>query len=288
MAQPLPDELLSSAVMRTAAFYGLTARMTSRLLFGEPHVCHPQHPKQLPQMSESLMGFKDVSELLCGHTTFLLTAPFLEAHQQRMLWGWMNGNADCIRRHALRVPDGLYERYRYCPSCFEEQEALWGCRAWLRMWQVPACTLCLRHGRPLKELDEPFRDRYGVSRLLLADDVDMRKGRTLKPGPHDELLAQTVRKLLNARARWHPRDGMAEQKRCLAFYEELGGLAAAQAGMARFWGTEWLAERGIHKAADIMKGIRNRSWLSHLILLKSLSPTADLAELLWGPIADNL
>lgn len=283
MAQPLADELLSGAIARTGAVYGLTPRRTAQLLFGEPHVCHPQHPKQLPQMSESLMGLKDVPQLACGHTTFLLTAPFLEAHQQAALWNWMNGNADAARRRAVRVPDGLFLRYRCCPACFEEQEKQWGCRAWLRAWQVPACTMCLKHELPLVEFDEPFRDRYGVSRLLLADAVDIAAGRELQIGPHDRLLTETASSLLNARTSWTPAEGITEQKRILSFYDTLGGLAAAEAGMRRFWGKAWLAERGISTAADMMKGIRARSWLAHLILLKSLDPTADLTELVWRP-----
>lgn len=273
-------ELISSLISRAAQWHGVQERKVAQWLTGRANVCHPQNPRQLPEVSASL-GVKSVEELICGNTTFLLTAPFFEAGQQTLLLQWLRGEPLAKRWRGLRSPDTMFVKYRFCPKCAVEQRMSdTGENSWLISWQIPANTLCLKHGCPLLELEESFRDVWGVQRLINPNRaMNSQKAAPLKQDRHAELIARTVEGLLNAR-RTLPQE-LPNQERLLKYYERRG-LAAAAHGMRDYWGEDWLEARGIRTPEDLLRGTRARSWLAHLILLKAMEPEREMPEFLWS------
>ncbi len=279
---PLPrsGELLSSVLTRGGRYFGRAiVRNMSLAHFGERCVCHPQFPKHVPQFAGHWGGPFTTERLIAGNTMYPLTAPFAEPSLRERLLDWMLGNPSGKRRVSGRMLSGTQlETYRFCPACWEEQHReLKNDMGWLREWQIPQCRICLRHGVPLWDTGESFRDRYGASRNLDWSEIDRTKARPLEPLPHDRLLAETAVRLLS-----RPLDRLPETGQWDAFWRErLAGWenkTLAQKGEA-YWGKELLTKLGVTRTdRSLLKGVGRRTWWKYLILLKTLDPEADLLE----------
>lgn len=279
LPEPWEGELLSSVLTRGGKYFGRDSRVMSLVHFGERSLCHPQYPKHVPIFAQLWGGQWTTAELIEKHTLYPLTAPFVEPLLRERLLDWMYGNPSGRRRVSGKMLKGtLLSTYRFCPKCWEEQEGIRrGDQGWLREWQVPESRLCLKHGEPLMDTGESFRDRYGATRNIDWSDMDLRKARPFAVRKQDVELGRTIVELLKRPLELLPAPEEWEtywNQRLASFGED----ELAEAGKD-YWGEEWLREMGIEKVdRRLIDGVRCRVWWRHLLLLKAADPSAELVE----------
>lgn len=280
-APPLwPGEMLSSLFTRISAYYGFSQRRTVFGFFDVWSVINPMFPRRLRTVAKYLGSEWSGRRLLLEHTFYPLAAPFLEKNERRML----AANMLCARLGAQtrKKSNGVrglrLQTYRYCPLCWAEQnERMKGDCGWLREWQIPELTLCLKHGTPLWDTGEPFQDSHKVPRNLACGDIDLSKARPLEPDRHSALLLETAGALLTT----HP-PRLPDRDQWTAFWEKklehLTSEELAEAG-ADYWGVDWLQAHGIDRInKSLLLSTDRRIWWKNLLLLKAAAPEATLQE----------
>lgn len=276
LPEPWPEELLSSVLVRCAKQFGkkVNPRKMTFALFGEYRICHPQYPRYVRDFADNLgMG---IGELISGHTMYPLTAPFIEPELRRRLLDWMCGKTADRRPMQGRMLSGaMLETYRFCPKCWAEQNlALRSSMGWLRGWQVPQNGICPKHGSPLMDTGEPFKNSIGAIRLLDWSDIDLTRARPVETGPNERLMTETS-KALFARPLQH----LPSTEQWTRFWDRrLAGMTNKdlQANGIAYWGEAWLDARALKIDRTLLKGPGRRIWWKNLLLLKATEPAADL------------
>ncbi len=279
LPEPWKNELLSSTLTRGAKYFGRDCRTMSRVHFGEYCLCHPQYPKHVPIFAKLWGDQWTTEQLIASNTLYPLTAPFVEPSLRERLLDWMLGNPSGRRRVSGSMLKGTsLMTYRFCTKCWEEQERTCrGDQGWLRQWQVPENRLCLKHGVPLMDTGESFRDRFGATRNIDWSDLDLSKALPLVLHQHDEELSLTIDQLLN-----RPLTRLPTQEQWTRFWDVLLApfdAAALAAAGNEYWGKDWLESKGIrYISRQLIDGPRCRVWWRHLVLLKAASPAMSLRE----------
>lgn len=227
-------------------------------------------------IDSELLLFPKISE----EPFYPLVAPFLEDEQRKQLAASMlNIRLSARSRKKSYGLRGLQlQTYRFCPLCWAEQnEQLKGDCGWLRMWQIPELALCPKHGVPLWDTGESFRDRHGVPRDIACDEINLDKARPLEPDRHAELLLETARDLMTANLRRMP-----SQTQWAVFWEKkLADMTNSQLAdaAAAYWGTDWLLAHGFKRIdKKLLQTTGRRIWWKNLLLLKAADPTATLRD----------
>lgn len=144
--RPRPDELTTSALIRSAHLAGMPLSRLMGLAFGA------RSPRLLLSWSHvaNMASCLHVSaqQLLFRHTIFsfascLLSGEELESRKEEALRGDMSFATAAFHRHAPRVSP------RWCPDCVTSDLAMHGESYWRVTHNLPGVFLCLRHRRPL-------------------------------------------------------------------------------------------------------------------------------------------
>lgn len=150
---PYPDELLYSVVARAGVHFGITSpKQLLDAVFGDRKVVAtvdlPSHIDAISKQYPDSLGLTAES-LVFKHTLFPLYAPFIPEDRRLAALDWMTRRAKGAVHVGLGVTTSRIrqpEYLRVCPQCLEDQLIEHGELCWLRQWQVPGCSHCLKHG----------------------------------------------------------------------------------------------------------------------------------------------
>lgn len=277
---PQTDELLYSTVARCERYMGVSGSVFSRTVFSNLVYARANHYAYVKAVSQALGGLMTQSELVEKHTLLPLATPFVERRQQETEDEWY-----------LKINSS--SRYRgwfcFCPECWQESKQS---RIWKREWQVPEVQVCLQHKRPLRQTRfrlSATRENGGVFHFVSPDEVNLDDCIEIKPEPHAELLAQSVRDLLK-----RPIQPVPTSRQWKRFYAELGRENCNEddylwvylyEGAINFWGHDWLVKHRLSSIAwrNICE-YRSAKWLVHLMMVKSMAPEMSLSEAIDGAL----
>ena len=271
------DELLCGVLERAARRSAMKLRLTALLALGQATACHSQFPKQVPRFCVNMrLDPSEGKRLVREHTSYPLIAPFLTPENRIRLLCWMLDDCRRLGRPGSRIFTGThYKTYRFCPRCFEEQEARSGERYWRRMWQYPQLAVCPVHGTPLWDTQEPFQGISGSTRVISPYAVNCAV--QLAPGPHDGEVLAALNDLLGeplplpSPEQWK----QAYEALCRGrTHDEIDEAAL------RYWGSRWMEANHIRRTTDLLRGRYFHAWWMHLTLIKALNPTMGMGDLI--------
>lgn len=273
----LPDELPSSALVRGAGRAGLKLRAATLHALGQATALHPQFPRHLPKMMANMMiSQENIMDVIWKHSCYPLIAPFIEEPARRRLFSWLKG--DPGRLGLPRFSTVLFQTYKYCPECLKEQERKYGERYWQRKHQVPELSICPKHGSPLLDTSEAFRDDFGISRTIPPDDAHLLGARPLNRRAYDDVILQTLEDLFDAPRTWPT---PAQWRRGYERLIEGRTLAEIDRAARKYWGSGWLFHtHQIVRATDLLRGRHRSAWWMHLTLLMALKPDMTMREMM--------
>ncbi|WP_319542365.1 TnsD family Tn7-like transposition protein [uncultured Pseudodesulfovibrio sp.] len=150
---PYPDELLYSTVARAGVRFGITSpKQLLDAVFSDRKVVAtidlPSHIDAISKQYPVALGLT-AENLVYKHTLFPLYAPFIPEDRRLAVLDWMTHRPQAPVHVALGVTTSRIrqpENLRVCPQCLEEQLSEHGELYWIRQWQVPGCSHCLKHG----------------------------------------------------------------------------------------------------------------------------------------------
>lgn len=151
LQRPFPDELLTSALLRTARRIDTPISVVMQQLVGRkwrPGYFQSGHLVEIGRA----MGMEPMA-LLWHHSVFPYATAFMEAnlHRKSLVTAMAEGTAARgIGATVQSVSDHVRYR-RYCLRCAEEDRSRWGESYWHRSHHLPGVLLCLEHGTPLRE-----------------------------------------------------------------------------------------------------------------------------------------
>lgn len=149
---PLPDELLYSAIARYAArmCYSNERAVLSAVFGRNTHTAVQDLPTGLDGLVARLPpGHPYTSQgLIYGHTTFPYYCWFISTRRteraEQVLRGVPQGNLmSVLGIMAGTVPSTEY--LQFCPHCFESDLETYGCAYWHRTHQLPGVLVCPTH-----------------------------------------------------------------------------------------------------------------------------------------------
>lgn len=173
---PYPDELLYSVYARLNDRMQYPSRKGMlRDIFGNEHANAPVYlPSQLEHMIKILppTHHYTVDRLIDEHTLAPYYALFLPPERYAQLRANMRGNGRQnihFRAGLGRVPSA--ERFRFCPSCVEDDRQQFGECYWHRVHQAPGVEVCPIHGLYLKQSELRIWNRKAKDAFISAEAV---------------------------------------------------------------------------------------------------------------------
>ena len=161
-AEPYPDELIGSVLLRTARHRGLAG--CSPVVKGQSKVSLA-FSAYLAEIAGALNMAP--GDLLDRHTSFRFVTAFMSRQDvQRMARVLLSSTAITISTVIHAVTRGGLQP-RYCPSCVEDDLARYGESYWHRCHNLPFVVSCPIHQLPLMQI-KPLG--YGVAIRCLPDE----------------------------------------------------------------------------------------------------------------------
>lgn len=208
---PLPDETLHSVLSRLHRLSGHRfARQTLSEVFGTHLVVATNNlPSHLTALASRLPGEPEgvLRRLIEQCTVLPYFRPFLSRHQLSLCESCMRGETACAAKigiGAVASRIGARNEFRLCPSCIQEDEAMYGCAYWHRAHCLPGVRICFRHHTLLLSLpsaqiealrhelflpDAPFvmasasRRQTALASVAQHDQISLRSHALLAQGP---------------------------------------------------------------------------------------------------------
>lgn len=151
LQRPLPDELLTSALLRTARRIDTPVSVVMHHLVGRkwrPGFFQAGH---LVEIGDA-MGLEPV-DLLWNHSVFPYAAAFMEPdlHRKSLITAMAAGHAARGISATMQSVSEHVRYRRYCPRCASEDRSRWGSSYWRRLHNLPGVLLCPAHSMVLRE-----------------------------------------------------------------------------------------------------------------------------------------
>lgn len=165
IAEPLPDELIGSVLIRTARHRGLGIKDFTESI---THSRQSRIPLLLSKHLEQVALATRASplELLYHHTPFRYITAFMSDHEtHRYAECILSGRQGSLSSLAQSVTIGGRQP-RYCQQCVKEDLARFGESYWHRKHNLPFIDTCHRHSAPLYE----FSSKIGFVAASLPGD----------------------------------------------------------------------------------------------------------------------
>lgn len=151
LQRPLPDELLSSALIRSARRAGVSIGTFTKMFTGrkwEPGFFQAGHITDIsaPLRIQPL-------ELLWNHTVFSYSTRFFAADvfHKALAAAHATGHGATGMGAVTQSVSDHSRRRRFCSTCAKEDVRQWGESYWHRSHSLPGVLLCLRHGAILQQ-----------------------------------------------------------------------------------------------------------------------------------------
>lgn len=152
IAEPFPDELIGSVLIRTARHRGLGIKDFTALLG------YSTKQSRIPLlMSQHLVSIANATgatplELLHHHTPFRYITAFMSPQEtDRFADNIIGGNQGSLASLVQSVTIGG-RRARYCPACINDDLSKYGESYWHRKHNLPFVDSCHIHNTPLFEI----------------------------------------------------------------------------------------------------------------------------------------
>lgn len=195
--RPLPDELLTSALVRTCRRTGLQIGTVARELTGgrkwSPGFFQASQLTDLARV----IGTQPM-ELLWHHTVF----PFASAFFDESVYSASLVSALATGKAATGLgatTQGVSDRARYrrfCVQCAREDAKRWGESYWHRAHNLPGVLLCVPHGSVLRQTELRTAGTLGWS-CALPHELNGERVLRNRPNAFDTNLAQRAVALLS-------------------------------------------------------------------------------------------
>ncbi len=163
LLRPYPDELLYSALGRTAYHFGyLSPKQLLLGLYGNRGVLAvPDLPCNLEALGEATAIFWNLTpeQLAMHHTLVGYYTHFQGCEARRQVLDDMRSKGAHLQlRLGICAGSALSpRRFRMCLKCRDEDRLLYGESYWHRSHHLPGVLVCDRHGDVLMETQVPFR-----------------------------------------------------------------------------------------------------------------------------------
>lgn len=149
LLRPYASELVGSMLSRSIRDSGLSVPAFLRALTGRALPSHSFVVAKRPGIA-SAFGM-DVEEFVRNHTATAYSLAFMPAEQKTRLWASAISQeprhsymASIASRLTSTTPN-----LKFCPECVKEDLANFGESYWCREHQLPAVSMCQRHGHSL-------------------------------------------------------------------------------------------------------------------------------------------
>lgn len=150
---PYPNELIYSTIARAGVYFGLVSpkQLLDEVFADRKVIATIDLPSHLQLIGELLSGTgkHDVDTLIYKHTLFPLYAPFVTEPIRQHVMNLMTERSDGAVHLMLGVATSRIKSvrtFRFCPSCMEKQQQLYGESFWQRNWFIPSLPVCPEHG----------------------------------------------------------------------------------------------------------------------------------------------
>lgn len=187
-AEPFPDELIGSVLIRTARHRGLGIKDFTTLL---GYSRQSKIPLLLTQRLAQLSGAVRATplELLHLHTPFRYITAFMSPEEtDRFAASIIDGNQGSLASLVQSVTIGGRQA-RYCPRCIQDDLTTQGECYWHRTHNLPFVDACHKHGSPLHEV---ARSLNGFAVSGLPDDYSGVPVKCVNSPVHSWLAAQSI------------------------------------------------------------------------------------------------
>lgn len=172
---PHPNELIYSTVARAGVYFGLVSpkQLLDEVFADRKVIATLDLPSHLQSIAELLSetGKYDLEILIYQHTLFPLYAPFVTEQIRQRAMNLMAVRSDGAIHLMLGVATSRIKSvrtFRFCPSCMEKQQQLYGESFWQRDWFLPDIPVCSEHGSLKITQQYPDEHRHQFVPLIPA------------------------------------------------------------------------------------------------------------------------
>lgn len=153
---PYKDELLYSLIARFHNYSGnfLMCDTLNELFNNKRIQSSVILPAKLGIFIENVKHFKiSFDEILINHTLFPFLMAFSNAKKYDEVYSWAkkSESGSISLKMGLFGLKEIYEKLRFCLSCYEEEIKKYGESYWHREYQTPGSLVCIKHNEVLME-----------------------------------------------------------------------------------------------------------------------------------------
>lgn len=147
---PLPDELLSSALIRCCKHHLISTQTLGGIVLGLPN--WQPRPLSIPKLHLMERLFRLPAErLVADHTVFYYTTAFMHSQSYELSRSYLAPGARSEGLGALVQSASLGSfGWRYCGECAKGDVDSFGTSYWRRAHNLPGVAVCHIHERPLR------------------------------------------------------------------------------------------------------------------------------------------
>lgn len=181
LPQPLPDELLYSAIARSAKYLGQWgSKSLSREIYGHQGILAcPDLPGSLGLLEEVSNGVWGITtaQLALRHTLVGYYTHFRSVEQRRQVLIKMQVSSSNLHLSLGICASNVIapSKFHLCAACTADDMSVYGETYWRRSHHLPGVLVCARHGLPLSVCQFPFRPKgrheHIAAHPRMLDDV---------------------------------------------------------------------------------------------------------------------
>lgn len=193
----LPDELLTSGLVRTSRHAQLPISVVAEFLTGR--VKWRPSFFQIGQVRTLAKAFDMTpTELLSRHTVFTYATAFMEpdVFAGSLANALSTGTAARAMGSTIQSVSDHVPWRQFCFQCVHEDLRRWGESYWHRKHNLPGVVICTAHGCVLRRTEMPTSGRNSWS-YLLPHEVEVSRSIASRPSHFDINLAKSAVALLN-------------------------------------------------------------------------------------------